>query len=61
MPREPATVDAVRHAEIQSVLSTEMIRLSTSVPLFIQIGVAALLVLVQGGPEMREGRLLPLG
>ena len=55
MPREPATVDAVRHAEIQSVLSTEMIRL------FVQIGVAALLVLVQGGLEMREGRLLPLG
>lgn len=38
-----------------------MIRLSTSVRLFVQIGVAALRVLVQGGLEMCEGRLLPLG
>lgn len=44
-----ASLASVRHAEIQSVLSTEMIRLAMAVRLFVQIGVAALLVLVQGG------------
>lgn len=44
-----ASLASLRHAEVQNVLSSEMVRLAMAVRFFVQIAVGALLVLVQGG------------